>query len=81
MTNIKLNKEYTKWLKQLKSEIRSTQIKAAIAINSTLIDFYFALGKMITEKTVIWGSTLLETLSADLKKEFPDMQGFSVHKP
>ena len=78
MTNIKLNKEYTKWLKQLKSEIRSTQIKAAIAINSTLIDFYFALGKMITEKTVIWGSKLLETLSADLKKEFPDMQGFSV---
>jgi len=78
MSKMLLNQDYIEWLKQLKSEIRSTQIKAAIAINSTLIDFYFALGKMIAEKTVIWGSKLLETLSADLKKEFPDMQGFSI---
>ncbi len=78
MSKMALNQDYIKWLRQLKSEIRSTQIKAAIAVNSTLIDFYFALGKMISEKTVIWGGKLLETLSADLKKEFPDMQGFSV---
>ncbi len=78
MSKMALNQDYIEWLRQVKSEIRSTQIKAAIAVNSTLIDFYFALGKMISEKTVIWGSKLLETLSADLKKEFPDMQGFSV---
>ncbi len=78
MSNIKLNKDYINWLKEVKSQIRSAQVKAALAVNSTLIDFYFSLGKMISEKQAVWGSKLLENLSSDLKSEFPDMQGFSV---
>ena len=78
MTNIKLNKDYINWLNEVKTNIRSSQIQAALAVNSTLIDFYFGLGKMISEKQAVWGSKLLETLSIDLKAEFPDMQGFSM---
>lgn len=78
MANIKLNKDYINWLNELKVKIRTAQLKAALAVNSTLIDFYFSLVKMISEKENIWGSKLLENLSADLKAEFPDMQGFSV---
>ena len=78
MANIKLDKNYIIWLSEVKSKIRSTQIKAALAVNSTLIDFYFSLGKMISEKDAVWGSNLLENLSSDLKREFPNMQGFSV---
>jgi len=70
--------DYISWLKELKTKICSAQIKAALAANSTLIDFYFDLGQMIFEKDAIWGSKLLEHLSKDLRKEFPDMQGFSV---
>ena len=70
--------DYTNWIKELKSKIRSAQIKAALAANSVLMDFYFDLGRMISEKEAVWGSKFLERLSADLKKEFPDMQGFSV---
>jgi predicted nuclease of restriction endonuclease-like (RecB) superfamily len=33
---------------------------------------------MISEKENVWGSKLLEKLSADLKSEFPDMKGFSL---
>jgi predicted nuclease of restriction endonuclease-like (RecB) superfamily len=49
-----------------------------LAANSVLIDFYYDLGRMISSKNAVWGSKFIETLSRDLKKEFPEMQGFSV---
>lgn len=78
MTDSYISTEYAAWLKELKSKIRSEQIKAALAANSVVIDFYFDLGKSISEKEIVWGSKFLEQLSRDLKMEFPDMQGFSV---
>ena len=78
MNRLRLNSEYKEWFITLKSKIRSTQIKAALAVNSVLIEFYWDLGKIIIEKETVWGSRFLENLSVDLKKEFPDMQGFSV---
>ena len=69
---------YKQWLTDLKGKIRSTQLKAAIAVNTELILFYWDLGKMINEKQTAWGSKFLETLSKDLRDEFPDMKGFSV---
>jgi len=73
-----LSSEYKTWLSDLKSKIRSAQIKAAIAVNSALIEFYWELGKMISEKQAQWGTKFLETLSKDLQDEFPEMKGFSV---
>ncbi len=70
--------DYAVWLKNLKTQIRFVQLRAALAANSVLIEFYFDLGRMISGKDAIWGSKFLERLSTDLKKEFPDMQGFSV---
>ena len=65
-------------MKELKSTIRSVQTKAALSVNSALIEFYFYLGKSISKKENIWGSKLIEQTSSDLKTEFPDMKGFSV---
>jgi predicted nuclease of restriction endonuclease-like (RecB) superfamily len=78
MTDSCITTEYVTWLKELKSKIRTVQVKAALAASSVLIDFYFELGKSISEKEIVWGSKILEQLSRDLKIEFPDMQGFSV---
>ena len=72
-----LNTEYKNWLVELKTKIRSTQIKALIAVNSALINFYWELGKSINEKQTHWGSKFLENLSKDLQNEFPDIKGFS----
>lgn len=71
--------DYKIWISELKLKIRSTQIKASIAVNSVLIEFYWDLGKMITEKQTQanWGDKLLENISNDLKTEFPDLQGLS----
>jgi len=41
--------DYKQWLIELKSRIRQSQIKAAIAVNTALIEFYWDLGKMIAE--------------------------------
>ncbi len=69
--------QYRKWLTELKLRVRSAQAKAAIAVNSVLVGFYWELGKMITEKENIWGSKLIDQVAKDLKKEFPEMKGLS----
>ncbi|HAK77164.1 MAG TPA: DUF1016 domain-containing protein [Runella sp.] len=72
-----IDSEYRNWIQELKSKIRSSQIKAAMAVNTALIEFYWDLGKMIAEKQAVWGSKLIEQVAKDLKAEFPDMEGFS----
>ena len=71
------NNEYLELVNQLKDKIRSTQIKASIAVNSVLIEFYWELGKIINEKQTAWGSKFLENLSNDLQNEFK-LKGLSV---
>ena len=72
-----LTPDYKIWLADLKLRIRSVQIKAALAVNSALIEFYWELGKVIAEKENVWGSKLIEQVAKDLKAEFPEMQGLS----
>lgn len=71
---------YHNWLKDLKKSIKTSQIKAALAVNNQLILLYWQLGKQITEKqeNAKWGSGFIDQLSKDLKEEFPEMGGFSV---
>lgn len=70
---------YKDWLHEIKSKVRVSQIKAALAVNTALIDFYWDLGKMIFEKleTEQWGNKVIEQLAFDLKQEFSEMKGFS----
>jgi len=79
MADLMIDIEYAEWLKDLKDQIKRSQIKAAITVNSQLILLYWDLGRQIVEKqeTAKWGSGFIEQLSKDLKKEFPDMTGFS----
>jgi len=74
-----ISDNYKQWLIEVKTKITSSQIKAAIKVNTALIEFYWELGKMIVDKQeeTKWGSKLLEQLSTDLKKEFSSLGGFS----
>ena len=71
--------EYGNWLKNLKSQIKNSQIKAALAVNRELILLYWDLGKQIVEKQehAKWGSGFVKQLSEDLQAEFPDISGLS----
>lgn len=79
MKHVTLDTGYKDWLNEIKSKIKSEQMKALLAANSALIRFYWDLGKMIYEKQnqTNWGDKIIEHLSLDLKKEFPEMSGFS----
>ena len=73
------NSEFKSWVSQLKKDIRSTQVKAAIKINTELLRLYWRMGADICEKqkSAIWGDGWLKELSRELMAEFPDMKGFS----
>ena len=73
------NQEFKSWVSQLKQDIRSTQIKAAIKVNTELLRLYWRMGTDICEKqkSASWGDGWLKELSRELMAEFPDMKGFS----
>jgi predicted nuclease of restriction endonuclease-like (RecB) superfamily len=77
--NIISSKEYKDLLKDIKSRINNSQIKAAISVNQELLKLYWSLGKTITEKqkATKWGEGLITQLSKDLNTEFSHMKGFS----
>jgi predicted nuclease of restriction endonuclease-like (RecB) superfamily len=76
---MKLDSDYSQWLKELKNKIRSVQLKTAIKVNFEMLNFYWELGADIAEKQAVakWGDGLLTNLSRDLMKEFPEVKGFS----
>lgn len=71
--------EYKQWFADIKSRLRNSQIKAAIKVNGTLLEFYWSLGRDIVKMKAeqAWGSGVLQQLSFDLRDEFPDMKGLS----
>ncbi len=79
MNKLSTSTEYKKWLNELKSKIKSSQIKAALSVNSELIKLYWEIGKMIVDKQKEskWGSGFIEQLAQDLRNEFPGLKGFS----
>lgn len=70
---------YKDWLKEVKERIRISRMKIALAANAELIYFYWEMGRDISDKlnNAKWGTKIVEQLSKDLKKEFPDMNGLS----
>ena len=73
--------EYRNWISELKARYRAVQIKAAISVNSALLEFYWNLGKDISEryaKTQFYGSRFFENVSKDLTDSIPNPKGLSV---
>jgi predicted nuclease of restriction endonuclease-like (RecB) superfamily len=70
---------YQDLLTRLKSQIRTAQVRAAVAVNQELVLLYWGIGKEILtrQKDDGWGTRVIERLAKDLRSEFPDMQGLS----
>ena len=74
-----LDKDYTRWVKDLSSRYRKSQIKAAVRVNSEMLRYYWELGRDIMERDAEnkYGSNFYGMLSADLKKSIPNSEGLS----
>ncbi len=77
--NLSVDKQYKKWIVELKDKIRTTQIKAAMTVNRELLNLYWELGREICEKEqkANWGEGLIDQLARDLSAAFPGVKGFS----
>jgi predicted nuclease of restriction endonuclease-like (RecB) superfamily len=76
---IEIFRDYEDFLRDLKERIRTAQVRAALAVNRELVLLYWQIGRDILsrQQQQSWGAKVIEKLSKDLQKEFPDMKGFS----
>jgi hypothetical protein len=67
---------YKKLLVSIKQQVQSAQAKAALAVNSSLIQLYWNMGKMIANNQALFEgrNNYVEQLANDLRAEFPEMK-------
>lgn len=82
MSNIQLaitDLEYKQWICNIEKRFRQQQIKAAVQVNSSKIEFYWSLGRDICEMHVEerWGESVIKQLSEDLRLAIDEAKGLT----
>ncbi|MCQ2113564.1 MAG: PDDEXK nuclease domain-containing protein [Bacteroidaceae bacterium] len=82
MSNIQLaiiDPEYKQWICDIEKRFRQQQIKAAVQVNSSKIEFYWSLGRDICEMHVEerWGESVIKQLSEDLRLAIDEAKGLT----
>lgn len=74
-----LGKEYGDFISRIKDEVKRQRLSVVLNANKSMILLYWKLGKLILNKQEKegWGSKVIDRISFDLRKEFPEMNGFS----
>jgi predicted nuclease of restriction endonuclease-like (RecB) superfamily len=70
---------YLSFLAQLKNDIEQARLKAVLTVNEQLLELYWKIGNTILSQQNAegWGAKIIDKLSSDLKRSFPDMSGIS----
>ena len=78
-TSLELPAGYAALLEDLKSRIRTAQVRASFAVNRELILLYWSIGQVISSRfqSEEWGTRIVNRLANDLQGEFPGVEGFS----
>src|SRR5271157_4045555 len=76
---VEFSEQSQRFLGELKEQIRTARLRAAIGVNRELIELYWRIGKSLVERQRSdgWGKSVVERLARDLQTEFPGMSGFS----
>ena len=71
--------DYGETLVHLKELVRQARLKTVLAANASMVMAYWHMGQTILQRQASagWGAKVIDRLSADLRREFPDMQGLS----
>ena len=81
MSNMSIitDESYRQWVSDLSARYQQSQIKAATAVNSEMLRFYWSLGQdvMTMQAESKWGTGFIKQLSQDLQHALPDVKGFS----
>ena len=76
---VRTDQDYIDWLSELKKKYRAGQIKASMMANREMLMFYWETGKGIVQLEAVkkWGTAFYKTLSADLMRILPGVEGLS----
>ena len=79
ITDLTKTKSYVDFLKGLKEKILTSRVKAALSVNAQMVLLYWEIGNeiLLRQKSEGWGARIIERLSTDLRKSFPEMKGLS----
>ncbi len=71
---------YEHWRKLIVSRIKNAKLQASFHVNADLLSLYWSIGSDILEKqqTLGWGAQVIDKLSQDLSRAFPEDRGYSV---
>lgn len=77
--DIHIDGDYAEWIAELKHRYRSAQVKASVRVNAEKLLFNWELGRDLVQKKAEerWGAGVVEQVSLDLQREFPNAEGFS----
>jgi len=70
---------YPELLEDLKGRVRTARVRAGVSVNRELVLLYWEIGRSIQERQQGegWGAKVIDRLADDLRREFPEMRGFS----
>ena len=75
-----ISKDYKRTLELIKLEIQTARFQVVRTITKEHIELYWKIGKIILEKQKEqgWGKSVVEKISTDLQKDFPESSGYSA---
>lgn len=71
---------YSEWRRKIVTLIENAKLSAAIHVNTDMLSLYWSIGSDIIrkKKELGWGAQIIEQLSLDLTRKFPEDKGYSV---
>lgn len=73
------DKGYVEWLSEVKDRFSQSQVKAAIRVNTFMLEFYWSIGRDLAALRAEerWGTGIVKQFALDMRQAFPDQTGFS----
>ena len=70
---------YVEWLSEVKDRFSQSQVKAAIRVNTFMLEFYWSIGRDLAALRAEerWGTGIVKQFALDMRQAFPDQTGFS----
>ena len=70
---------YVQWMADIKQRFRQSQVKAAVRVNTAMLEFYWSVGRDLVALRAEerWGAGVVKQFALDMRQAFPDEMGFS----
>lgn len=70
---------YVQWMADIKQRFRQSQLKAAVHVNTAMLEFYWSVGRDLVALRAEerWGAGVVKQFALDMRQTFPNETGFS----